>query len=164
MRSIARQLGVVVLAGALFLAWRAETDRDVAGAQAARKPIVATRLYTGTDGQSHAEQIEISPKEAERMTKATEVTFRQLAPSNPNATGGWHVGPMRQWVVTLSGTGEVEVAGGVKVPIGPGNINLIEDLTGKGHITRNFGPDGRLTVFIPLADQSVQIGPLAKAR
>jgi hypothetical protein len=71
---------------------------------------------------------------------------------------------MRQYVITLSGTGEVEVADGVKVPIGPGNINLIEDLTGKGHITRN-GPEGRVTVFIPLADQKVAIGPIGtKAR
>jgi quercetin dioxygenase-like cupin family protein len=163
MRSIARQLGFIMLVGAFFFTWRAQTAQDVVGAQAAQKPVKATRLYTGADGMSHAEEVELAPNDiTARMGKATEVTFRRLAPSAPNPTGGWHVGPMRQYVITLSGTGEVEVAGGVKVPIGPGNINLIEDLTGKGHITRNFGPEGRLTVFIPLADQKVEIGPMKK--
>jgi len=41
----------------------------------------------------------------------------------------WHVGPRRQYVITLSGRGEIEVAGGKKISIGPGHINLIEDLT-----------------------------------
>jgi hypothetical protein len=40
----------------------------------------------------------------------------------------------------------------VHVAAGPGHINLIEDTTGKGHITRNFGPDDRIALTIPLAD------------
>jgi hypothetical protein len=55
-------------------------------------------------------------------------------------------------VITLSGNSEVEVSGGVHVAAGPGHINLIEDTTGKGHITRNFGPDDRVVLTIPLAD------------
>jgi hypothetical protein len=55
-------------------------------------------------------------------------------------------------VITLSGSSEVEVSGGVHVLAGPGHINLIEDTTGKGHITRNFGPDDRIALTIPLAD------------
>ncbi len=66
------------------------------------------------------------------------------------AANDWHVGPRRQFVITLSGRAEIEVAGGQKVPIGPGQINLIEDTTGKGHITRNLGPDDRIVVTIPL--------------
>jgi len=55
-------------------------------------------------------------------------------------------------VITLSGSSEVEVSGGVHVVAGPGHINLIEDTTGKGHITRNFGPEDRIALTIPLAD------------
>jgi hypothetical protein len=47
------------------------------------------------------------------------------------------------------------VAGGKKVPIEPGHITLIEDTTGKGHITKNVGPDDRIVVTIPLEDQTV---------
>ena len=46
----------------------------------------------------------------------------------------------------------VEVSGGVHVLAGAGHINLIEDTTGKGHITRNFGPEDRVVLTIPLAD------------
>jgi mannose-6-phosphate isomerase-like protein (cupin superfamily) len=73
--------------------------------------------------------------------------FRRM---QPGGAANWHNGPRYQYVITLSGHGEVEVAGGKKVPLGPGSIDLIEDLKGKGHITRNF--DERLTVWIPLAD------------
>ena len=44
------------------------------------------------------------------------------------------------------------MSGGVHVLAGPGHINLIEDTTGKGHITRNFGPEDRIALTIPLAD------------
>ena len=59
-------------------------------------------------------------------------------------------------MITLSGRGELEVADGKKVAVGPGHINLIEDTTGKGHITRNLGPEDRIVVTIPLADQTVR--------
>jgi hypothetical protein len=61
---------------------------------------------------------------------------------------------MRSIVITLSGRGEIEVAGGQKIPVGPGHINLIEDTTGKGHITRNLGTEDRIDITIPLADQT----------
>ena len=55
-------------------------------------------------------------------------------------------------MITLAGNSDVEVAGGVRVAPGPGHINLIEDTTGKGHITRNFGPEDRIVLTIPLAE------------
>jgi quercetin dioxygenase-like cupin family protein len=148
MRSISRQLAVVALVGAFVLMWRAHTDQDVVGAQAPRA-IMMTRIYTGADGQSHSEEI------AMKMTdmKATAVQFSRRA---PGPASDWHVGPRRQFVITLSGRAELEVAGGKKVAIGPGHINLIEDTTGKGHITHNLGPDDRIVVTIPLEDQTVQ--------
>jgi hypothetical protein len=43
------------------------------------------------------------------------------------------------------------------------DINLIEDTTGKGHVTRNFGPEDRIALTIPLAD-GVVIDGIRKAR
>ena len=60
------------------------------------------------------------------MMKATGVQFSRRAPGTTNE---WHTGPRRQFVITLSGRGELEVAGGKKVAAGPGHINLIEDTT-----------------------------------
>lgn len=153
MRSITRPLALVTLVGAFILAWGAQTDRDVVGAQA-RKSIMATRIYTGTDGQSHAEEIElkITNGNASDMIKATGVQFRRT----PGGTfSDWHVGPRRQFVITLSGRGEIEVAGGKKISLEPGHIELIEDTTGKGHTTRAVGKEDRVSIAIPLADQTL---------
>ena len=56
-------------------------------------------------------------------------------------------------MITLSGRAELEVADGKKIAAGPGQINLIEDTTGKGHITRNL--EDRIVITIPLADQTL---------
>ena len=152
MRSIAKPLVFVALAGSFFLMCMAHTDRDVVVAQT-RKPIMMTRIYTGPDGQSHAEEIEMKlTGNATEMIKATGVEFSRRPPGSSNE---WHTGPRRQFVITLSGRGEIEVAGGKKVAVGPGQINLIEDTTGKGHITRNLGSEDRIAITIPLADQTV---------
>ena len=52
------------------------------------------------------------------------------------------------------------MAGGKKVAVGPGHINLIEDTTGKGHITHNLGPEDRIVVTI--RSQTRQSVPLVK--
>jgi quercetin dioxygenase-like cupin family protein len=64
----------------------------------------------------------------------------------------WHTAPRRQYVITLSGRGEVELVDGTKIPLGPGSIDLAEDLTGKGHITRVVGNEDRVTIAIPVSD------------
>jgi hypothetical protein len=148
MRSITGRLAAVALAGVFVLTWRAHVDRDVVVAQT-RKPIMVTRIYTGPDGQSHAEQIELKVNGGvSEMIKATGVQFSSRPASPPS---DWHPGPMRQYVINLSGRAELEVAGGKKVAVGPGQIDLIEDTTGKGHITTNL--EDRIVVTIPLADQ-----------
>lgn len=151
MRSTARRLAVVALVGLFFLAWRAQSNQDVVGAQTG-KPIMVTRIYTGPDGQSHAEEIELKLNgRVSEMMKATGVQFSRTPAGR---FSDWHVGPRRQYVITLSGRGEIEVAGGKKISMGPGHINLIEDTTGKGHTTRVVGTEDRITIAIPLADQS----------
>jgi hypothetical protein len=147
MGSIIRTLLLVALVGAFVLAWSAETDQDVVVAQTP-KPIKMTRIYTGPDGLSRSEDIEMKlANGVSDMMNATGVQFssRPAAPASD-----WHTGPRRQFVITLSGRAELEVSGGKKVAVGPGHINLIEDTTGKGHITTNL--EDRIVVTIPLAD------------
>lgn len=150
MPTTTRRWALVGCVAALVLAWRAETNQDVAAAQA-RKPIMMTRVYTGPDGLSHSEQIEMTlDGNNTEMLKATGVQFSRRAPGR---VSDWHVGPRRQFVITLSGRGELVMGDGTTVAVGPGHINLIEDTTGKGHTTQNLGPDDRIVVTIPLADQ-----------
>jgi hypothetical protein len=169
-----KTLVLTVLVGCFIAIWGGNTDHDVAVAQG-RKAVVITRIFTGQDGLAHAEDIEIdlNARGATDMLKATGAEFSVRPPTagaNPRNTAatdanapGWHTGPARQFVITLSGHSEVEVSGGVHIIAGPGHINLIEDTTGKGHITRNFGPDDRIALTIPLAD-GVVIKGVKKAR
>jgi hypothetical protein len=146
--------GVVgVLVGCMFFVCGARTDRDVVVAQG-RTPVVATRIFTGPDGQTHAEQVDVKltggATAVSDMVKVSGLQFRRSA---PNYFQDWHTAPRRQYVITLSGRGEVELTGGRKIPLGPGTILLAEDLKGKGHISRGVGTEDRISLTIPLADQ-----------
>jgi hypothetical protein len=158
MRSKSNTWVLAVLAGGVIA-----TGADVVAA-ADRKPLVITRIFTGPDGLAHAEDIELSLSErgVTEMFKATGAQLSVRPPTkgakagdnsaSPADAPGWHTGPARQFVITLSGSSDLEVSGGVHIPAGPGHINLIEDTTGKGHITRNFGPEDRIVLTIPLAE------------
>jgi hypothetical protein len=34
--------------------------------------------------------------------------------------------------------------------LGPGDTLIAEDLTGQGHVTREVGPEARVSIFVPL--------------
>ena len=153
MRVITTLLGVVALVGVFLALWTAQTNRDVVVAQE-RTSVTATRIFTGPDGLSHAEEIELNT--ASGTAGMIEATGAQFSSRPPGPASDWHTGPRRQFVITLSGRAELVLSGGQTVAIGPGQINLIEDTTGKGHTTRNIGPENRIVVTIPLADQ---VGP-----
>ena len=120
------------------------------------KKVVITRLYSGPDGQTHTEEIEakFTAGKPNEVYNLMAITGAELHRSAPGTVQDWHNAPRRQYVITLSGQGEVELAGGKKIHIGPGNIELAEDTTGKGHITRTVGNEDRVTVTLPLSDQS----------
>lgn len=112
-----------------------------------------TRVYTGEDGQSHFEEIEVAMDESRygrlsALFAAEGVIFRETP------VGGeldFHNAPRRQFVVTLSGLVEIECGDGSKRRLGAGGILLADDTTGQGHITRDLeGP--RQSLFIPLPE------------
>ena len=115
----------------------------------APKPITITRIYTCAGGLSCAEEVpmKLSQRGVSEMMKASGAEFSRRP---PGPVSDWHVGPRRQYVITLSGRAELTVGNGTKVSVGPGHITLIEDTTGKGHLTQNLGPDDRIVVTIPL--------------
>ena len=148
MRSIKRLAVIAALVSASFAAGRISAGRDLALAQT-RKPITMTRIYAGPNGQSHAEEVEMKLTDrgiADFAATAAQFSSRPAGPPNTN----WHTGPRRQFVITLSGRAELEVSDGTKIVAGPGHINLIEDTTGKGHLTRNI--EDRVVITIPRAD------------
>jgi len=148
----ARQVGAAVMAIGFVVALGMRSDPDVAVAQR-RAPVKATRLFTGPDGQTHAEEIEmkLSPSGTSgELSPTINVNGLQFRRTAPNYFVDWHTAPRRQYVVTLSGKGEIELAGGQKIPLGHGHILLAEDVTGKGHISRGVGSEDRISLFITL--------------
>ena len=118
-------------------------------------PVKITRLYTGPDGKTKVDEFEVPLKAQDRGTDLSvpvAVTGLQFRRTNLDYNLDWHPAPARQFVVTLSGESEVELEGGKKIRLGPGNILLVEDTTGQGHISRAVGTTDRLSLFIPLAD------------
>jgi hypothetical protein len=120
------------------------------------RPLIVTHLFTGPDGQTHTEEIDakfIMGKDNE-VYKLIATSGAELHRAAPGTVIDWHTAPRRQYVITLSGQGEIEVAGGKKFHVGPGHIDLVEDTTGKGHITRVIGNEERVTLQLPLTDQT----------
>src|SRR5260370_22596559 len=116
------------------------------GGSAKHKAFMMTRLYTGPDGQTHAEEIEATftvggPNEVFKLMAITGAELHRYA---PGTVQDWHNAPLRQYVITLSGQGEVELSGGKKIHLGQGHINLAEDTTCKGHITRAIENEERI--------------------
>lgn len=156
MRVATRWLAVSALVFVGILASGSGAGRTVARAQSRAKPAVMKRIYTGTDGLSHVEDIALDATSV--MEKVTGVEVRV---SPPGRFSDWHVGPQRQYIINLSGSGQLEVAEG-KVDLPPGSIEYIDDLTGKGHTTRVTSAEDRVSIWLKFEDQSQRIGPLAK--
>ncbi len=106
------------------------------------------RLYTGDDGQSHIEHLELDTHpELAALQSTTGIIFRRV---EPGYFSDWHRAPRRQFVITLEGEVEIGLGDGTLHRFGPGQAMLAEDLTGHGHTTRAVGHTPRLTATIPL--------------
>ena len=140
---------LLVVGGARWL------DEPAATAQE-RTPIKVTRIYTGDDGQTHAEEYEVpltTQRGATELSEPVDVTSVQFRRTSPEYFIDWHTAPRRQYVITLAGESEVEFGDGTKVRLYPGHILLAEDTTGQGHISRAVGSEDRISIFLPLAEQ-----------
>jgi hypothetical protein len=120
------------------------------------QPVKIVHFFTGADGQTHFEEINAGSVDG---TKLLPVTSASLHHSMPGSVTAWHTAPNRQYVITIAGHGELEASDGKKVELGPGTIELAEDMTGKGHITRTIGNEERVTLWLPLVDQTVPAVP-----
>ena len=112
-----------------------------------------TRLYTGSDRESHFEDVNILLEDTDgvdrrsQLMKATGILFRE--------TGGeysldWHNAPRRQFIITLEGQVEIVIGDGTKRQLGPGDILLAEDTTGRGHISRAVNNQPRTSIIVTL--------------
>ena len=119
---------------------------------------IVTRLYTGTDGQSHAEDAHIAWRPAKLRAELNEsesvkVTSAQFLRWPRGFVWEGHPASKRQYVIIVSGRGEVDAVGGKKVQLAPGRVLLAEDVTGKGHTTRVGADEDLVMLLVPLAQE-----------
>lgn len=113
------------------------------------------RIYTGDDGQSHFEDVEVDLVDHGPLGRISEllrgkgVVFREV---EGEYLYDFHNAPRRQFVVNLTGSVDIEVGDGTVRRMEPGSILLAEDLTGQGHVSRSVNGEPRTCLFIPLAD------------
>jgi len=113
------------------------------------------RLYTA-DGLSHFERINVkfTPVAGEPNTVEQSdplITGKSyLVRCKPGFFSDWHNADVRRYVITISGRAEIEVAGGKKFVVEPGEVVLAEDLTGKGHTFRVLGDSEWVAMFVDI--------------
>ena len=111
------------------------------------------RLYTGDDGLSHFEDIEVElsqGSEASMLSETLAVTGLNFRRNSLSYNLDYHPAPRRQFIVNLTGSVEITASGGEVRVFGPGSIMLAEDTTGKGHISKATGNEERLSLFVHL--------------
>lgn len=107
-----------------------------------------TRLFSGSDGQSHFEDIEftLSPVHVAHFSAPFMTDHIRFGSIHGIDEVPWHTQDEPCYIVILRGSMELEVGNGAKRVLTAGDILLAEDTTGQGHITRSI--DGQSWEFL----------------
>jgi len=97
-------------------------------------------IYAGADGVSHVNRVKVigSPKPLPMASV--------IATSIAQGVEDWHKAPAKTFTINVVGDIEAEVGDGTRVKIGKGDLVYLEDLTGKGHVTRLLTPVANLFI------------------
>jgi uncharacterized cupin superfamily protein len=110
-------------------------------------------LYTDKNGESHFRDIEVEWATERRGSKlsdrrpATAVIFRQT-PADYKLD--FHPAPWRQYIVNLDASVKLTASDGESRIIKAGEVVLVEDTTGKGHMSEHIESKMRHSIFIPI--------------
>ena len=142
---------LLIGAGLLSISALTPPAHAAEGVSPTSKPFMITRLFTGPDGLTHAEEVEVKFASGGGVYRLLANSGAELRSTPPGRENGYHTASRRQYVFTLSGHAELVLSGGQTIEVGPGSIELAEDLTGKGHITRTVGAEDRVVILIPVS-------------
>jgi hypothetical protein len=111
------------------------------------------RLYTDAAGESHFADMEIEYVESTssgRLSKrlpAAGIIFREVPPTYDL---DWHPAPRRQYIINLDNGVQITASDGEVRVIGAGEVLLVEDTTGKGHLSKAINDRLRHCIFVAL--------------
>jgi len=112
-----------------------------------------TRVFSDDHGESHFEDVEVplaDTGEVGFLSAQFPVNELQFRENKPDYNWGFHTAPARQFIVLLDGVIEIETSLGHVRQFKGGEILLMEDVTGKGHRTKNISQQVRRSLFIKL--------------
>ena len=123
-----------------------------------------TRLYTGDDNETHFEDVPVTFEYKDYGKNIPTVWFPQDGIMEAEGfhfvamPAGWdggkpHPAPARQFIVPLSGEMEFQVSDGEKRVFGPGDVLLVEDTTGVGHVSQMVSAGMGLYAVVPLPEK-----------
>ncbi len=112
-----------------------------------------TRIFTGSDGESHFADIDIPLHDhgaigmLSEMIEATGIVFRQTAADYDYK---WQKAPSRRYMIILEGDVRFTVSDGEEREFFAGDVVLLEDTTGKGHYSQTISDKVRKSIFVML--------------
>jgi hypothetical protein len=118
--------------------------------------ILITRIFTDKTGESQFEEIQVSltgKGDIGSLSEAYPVENLAFRTTDGSYNYDFHVAPARQFIVLLDGEIEIVTSSGEKRNFRGGDVLLVEDITGKGHKTRQLNPGIRKSIFITLKPQ-----------
>ena len=110
-------------------------------------------LYVDDAGETHFRDIEVEwaheglGGKLSRRQPATGIIFRETA---GDYDLDWHPAPRRQYIVNLDAGVQITASDGETRLIGAGEVILVEDVTGKGHLSKAVSGQIRHSIFIPI--------------
>ena len=111
------------------------------------------RLYVDQKGESHFQDVEVKYVESSRAGRlserlpATGIIFREV---QPDYDLDWHPAPRRQYIINLDAGVQITASDGESPRIGAGEVLLVEDTWGKGHLSKALDGKLRHCLFITL--------------
>jgi hypothetical protein len=111
------------------------------------------RLYTDDQGESRFQDAEIEYIETTRSGRlsarlpATGIIFREVPPTYDL---DWHPAPRRQYSINLDNGVQLTASDSESRIIGAGEVILVEDTTGKGHLSKAVNDGLRHCIFVTL--------------
>ena len=110
-------------------------------------------LYVDDKGETHFRDIEIEWAEttnAGKLSKrlpATGIIFREV---QPDYDLDWHPAPRRQYIINLDAGVKITASDGEARIIKAGEVILVEDTSGKGHLSQAVEGKIRNCIFVPV--------------
>ena len=104
------------------------------------------RMYTGDDGQSVFEELQLDDPILESLKTCTGSSIQI---NEPTEFSDMHPAPRRRWMSMLSGQIDIQLADGTIHSFGPNDLRLWEDVTGTGHKTRFPVPSVSISMPLP---------------